>query len=81
MGISISETVTLDDVIPLVDRLSVVEREELRQILERKPPIDWKAEWEKTVAHFHQIFAKFPEAEVEADFAKALKEVRSGRVD
>lgn len=81
MGISISDAVTLDDVITLVDRLSEVEREELRQILERKSPIDWKVEWEKTVAHFHQIFAKFPEAEVEADFARALKEVRSGRAD
>ncbi len=81
MGLSISDTVTLDDVIPLVDRLSEVEREELRQFLESKPRIDWKAEWEMVVAHFHRIFAKFPEAEVEADLARALSEVRSGRVD
>jgi len=79
MGISISEAVTLTDVIPLVDRLSEVEREELRQFLESKTRIDWKTEWEKVAAYFHQIFAKFPEKEVEADLAKALSEVRSGR--
>ncbi len=81
MGISLSGVVTLDDVIPLVDRLSEVEREELRQFLASKSHIDWKVEWERVVAHFHRIFVKFPEAEVEADLAKALSEVRSGRVD
>ncbi|MGH7454563.1 MAG: hypothetical protein ACRENG_24630 [bacterium] len=81
MGISMPDVITLDEVIPLVDRLSEVEREELRQFLERKPRIDWQMEWEKTVAHFHRIFAKFPEVEVEADLAKALSEVRSGRAD
>lgn len=81
MGISISEVITLGEVIPLVDRLSEVEREELRQFLESKTHIDWKAEWEKTVAHFHQMFAKFSEKEVEADLARALNEVRSGRTD
>jgi hypothetical protein len=81
MGISVSEVVTLDEIIPLVDRLSSVEQEELRQFLEGKTRIDWKAEWEKTVAYFHQLFAKFPEEEVEADLARALSEVRSGRAD
>jgi anti-sigma factor RsiW len=81
MGISVSEVVTLREVIPLVDRLSEVEREELRQFLESKTRIDWKAEWEKTVAHFRQVFAKFSEEEVEADLSRALNEVRSGRED
>ncbi len=81
MSISVSSAITLEEVIPLVDRLSEVEREELRQFLESKTHIDWKAEWEKVVAYYHQIFAKFPEAEVEADLARALSEVRSGRAD
>ncbi|MCI0698956.1 hypothetical protein L0337_44010 [candidate division KSB1 bacterium] len=81
MGISVSEVVTLREVIPLVDRLSEVEREELRQFLESKTRIDWKAEWEKTVAHFHQIFAKFSDEEIEKDLTRALNEVRSGRAD
>jgi hypothetical protein len=81
MGISVSDVVTLEDVNPLVDRLSEVEREELRQFLESKASIDWKAEWQKAVAYFHQIFAKFPEEEVETDLARALSEVRSGRTD
>ena len=81
MGISISEVVTLGEVIPLVDRLSEVEREELRQFLESKTRIDWRAEWEKTVAHFRQVFAEFSEEEVEADLTRALNEVRSGRAD
>jgi hypothetical protein len=81
MGIFVAEPVTLDEVIPLVDRLSEVEREELRQFLEGKTRIDWKVEWEKVVAYFHTIFEKFPEEEVETDFAKALDEARSGRKD
>jgi len=81
MGISVSEVVTLGEVIPLIDRLSEVEREELRQFLESKTRIDWKAEWEKTVAHFRQIFAEFSEEEVEADLSRALNEVRSGRTN
>ncbi len=81
MGISVSEVVTLREVIPLVDRLSEVEREELRQFLESKTRIDWKAEWEKTVAHFREVFAEFSEEEVEADLSRALNDVRSGRED
>jgi len=81
MSVKVSDMVTLDEVIPLVDRLSEVEREELRQFLETKTHIDWKAEWEKTVAYFHEIFAKYSEEESEADLDRALSEVRSGRAD
>ena len=79
MSTMIAVPVTLEEVIPLVESLSEVERDALRQILESKTRIDWKAEWEKTVARFHQIFAPFSEEEVEADLAKALNEVRSGQ--
>lgn len=77
MNIRISEPITLDEVIPLVNRLSDSEREQLRHYLERQPRLDWKIEWEKTVAHFQQRFAQFPKTEVEADLARALNEVRS----
>lgn len=78
MSTAYSNSITLEEIIPLVDRLSEVERDALRQILESKTRVDWKAEWEKAVARFHQIFAKFPEDEVAMDLAKALNEVRSG---
>jgi len=81
MSIIISGAVTLEEVIPIVESLGEVEREELRQFLESKSRIDWKAEWDKVVAYFHKIFEKFPEEEVGADLERALSEVRSGRVD
>ncbi|KAA0229557.1 hypothetical protein EDS67_11020 [candidate division KSB1 bacterium] len=75
MSTDYSTPVTLEEVIPLVDRLSELEREALRQILESKAHVDWKTEWEKAVTSFHQVFMQFPEEEVEADLAKALREV------
>jgi len=81
MSISIPGSITLEEVIPLVDRLSDVEREVLRQFIESKSRIDWSAEWDKVVAQFHSAFERFSEEEVEADLARALSEVRSGRSD
>jgi len=81
MSVKIPDMVTLDEVIPLVDRLTEVEREELRQFLETKTHIDWKVEWEKTVAYFHEVFEKFSDEEIETDLDKALSEVRGGRAD
>ena len=81
MSVTISGDITLDKVIPIVDRLSEIEREELRQLLETKPKIDWQVEWDKMAAYFHTIFQKFPEQEVEADLDKALRDVRSGKAD
>jgi len=71
MYIRISEPITLDEVTPLVNHLCDIEREELRHYLERQPRLDWKTEWEKTVAHFQQRFVQFPETEVEADLTRA----------
>jgi len=81
MSITISGDITLDEVIPIIDRLSDIEQEELRQLLEAKPKIDWYSEWEKVTTYFHSIFQKFPAQEVEADLAKALSEVRSAKTD
>ena len=81
MSITVSGDITLNEVIPNTDRLSDIEQEELRQILEAKPKIDWHSEWEKVTTYFHSIFQKFPEQEVEADLDKALSEVRSGKTD
>jgi len=81
MSVIVSDEIRLDEVIPLIERLSDVEREELRQILEVKPKIDWQVEWEQAAAYFHSIFQKFSEEEVEADLDKALREVRSGKTD
>jgi hypothetical protein len=79
MRVNFVDVITLDEIIPLVDRLSEVEREELRQFLSSKPKIDWKNEWEKVVAYFHAFFQKFAEQEVISDLEKALDEVRSDR--
>jgi hypothetical protein len=79
MSVNVIDSVSLDEIIPLVDRLSEVEREELRQFLSFKPKIDWKKEWEKVVTYFHAVFQKFAEQEVISDLEKALDEVRSDR--
>lgn len=81
MSTTVSTSITLEEVIPLVESLSEVERDALRQILESKTRVDWKTEWEKAVTYFHRRFAQFPEKEVEAYLAKALREVRSGQTD
>ncbi len=39
----------------------------------------FKREWDKTLAHFHDIFANTPEEEVIRDFEEALAEVRRER--
>jgi len=81
MGISLSGDITLDEIIPIIDRLSDVEREELRQLLEAKPRINWQSEWEKVTSYFHSIFQKCPEREVQSDLEKALGEVRRAKTD
>jgi len=81
MGVQVSGEISLDLVIPLINQLSKVEQEELRQFLAAKPKIDWQAEWEAVVDYFLSIFKKFPENEVDADLKKALNEVRSAKTD
>lgn len=81
MSLTITGDITLDKIIPLIDQLSNVEREELRQFLEAKPKINWQDEWEKVVTYFQSIFIKFPEKEIKVDFNKAIKEVRLARKD
>ena len=39
----------------------------------------FREEWDKTIAHFHEIFADTPEEEVIRDFEEALTEVRRER--
>jgi len=79
MSSHVADSITLDEIIPLVDQLSEVEREELRQFLSSKPKIDWQKEWEKVVSYFHTVFEKFSEEEVIGDFDRALDEVRGDR--
>lgn len=79
MRVDTIDKITLDEIIPLVDQLSEVEREELRQFLSSKPKIDWQKEWDKLVSYFHNLFEKFAEEEVTGDFERALDEVRRDR--
>jgi len=81
MRIEVTEEITLEEVIPLVNRLSEIEREELRQFLTFKTKIDWQKEWEKVISYFHKLFEKYSEEEVINDFEKVLDEVRSDRAN
>ena len=65
-----------EEIIPAVLQLPQIEQEELRQILEKRKPLNWDEEWEKVTTRFHQAFERRPQEEVEADFQKALDEVR-----
>ena len=49
--IQIAEPITLEKLLPLIERLSKVEREQLRKFLEVDSTM-WREEWESTVAHF-----------------------------
>lgn len=77
--IQIAEPVTLEKLLPLIEKLSKAEREQLRKSLETDSTT-WREEWEGVVAHFHNAFANTPEDEVEKDLDAALAEVRHGRV-
>ena len=41
----------------------------------------FREEWDKTLAHFHDVFADIPEEEVLRDFEEALAEVRRERAE
>ena len=73
--IQIAEPVTLEKLLPLIEKLSKVEREQLRKSLETDPTT-WRKEWENIVAQFHDTFADTLEEEVTRDIEEALAEVR-----
>ena len=73
--IQIAEPVTLEKLLPLIEKLSKVEREQLRKSLETVPTM-WRKEWEHIVAQFHNAFADTPEEEATRDIEEALAEVR-----
>ena len=77
--IQIAEPVTLEKLLPLIEKLSKVEREQLRKSLETDPTA-WRKEWENIVAQFHDAFADTPEEEVTRDIEEVLAEVRHGRI-
>ena len=74
----ISESITLDKLMPLIQELSQDEREHLRKLLETDPDV-WRKKWQEIRAHFHEAFANTPEDEVIRDFDEALAEVRRER--
>ena len=76
--IQISEPITLEKLLPLIEQLPQVEREQLRKSLE-KDSTTWREEWERIAAHFHHVFADAQEGEVERDLDAALAAVRRER--
>ena len=76
--IQIAEPITLEKLLPLITKLSKVEREQLRKSLEANPTT-WRVEWESIITHFHDAFADTPEDEVVQDLDAALAEVRNER--
>ena len=77
--IQIAEPITLEKLLPLIEKLSKVEREQLRKSLETDSTA-WQEEWDSIVSQFHDAFADTPEDEVERDLDVALVEVRHERV-
>ena len=77
--IQIAEPVTLEKLLPLIEKLSKVEREQLRKSLETDPTT-WRKEWKNIVAQFHDAFADTSEEEVTRDIDEALAEVRHERI-
>ena len=73
--IQIAEPITLEQLLPLIQKLSKVESEQLRKSLEADPTT-WREEWESVVAQFHDAFADTPEDKVVWDLDAGLAEVR-----
>ena len=65
--IQIAEPITLEKLLPLIEKLSKIEREQLRKSLE-VDSTTWREEWESVVADFHNAFADTSEDEVEQSF-------------
>ena len=59
----ISEPITLEKLLPLIQKLPQVERGKLRKLLETNAGL-WRKKWENICAHFHEAFADTPEDEV-----------------
>ena len=76
--IQISEPITLEKLLPLIEQLPQVEREQLRKSLETNSTT-WREEWETIAAHFHHAFADAQEGEAERDLDAALAAVRRER--
>lgn len=77
--IQIAEPVTLEKLLPLIKKLSKVEREQLRKSLETDSTT-WREEWESIVMHFQKAFADTPEDKVVRDLDAALAEVKNERI-
>ena len=74
----ISEPITIEKLLPLIQKLPQAEREELRKLLETDADL-WREKWENISAHFHDAFFNTPEDEVIRDFDEVLAEVRRER--
>ena len=62
--IQIAEPITLEKLLPLIEKPSKVEREQLPKSLETDS-MTWQEEWESVVSQFHDAFADTPEDEME----------------
>ena len=76
--IQISEPITVEKLLPLIQRLPKIEREQLRKSLEMDSTT-WQEEWKSIVAHFQDAFADRSEEDVVRDFDAAIAEVRRER--
>lgn len=71
----ISEPITLEKLLPLIQKMPQDELEELHKLLETDSDV-WRKKWQEIRAHFHEAFADTPEDEVVRDFDEALAGVR-----
>ena len=72
----ISEPITLKKLLPLLQKLSQVEREELRKLLETEST-NWKKKRENVILHVRNAGADMPDEEALSEFNAVLAEIRS----
>lgn len=71
----ISKPITLDKLMPLIQKLSQDEREQLREFLETDLAIG-REKRENVILHSHSAGADMPDEEALSDFNAILSEIR-----
>ncbi len=73
----ISEPITLEKLLPLIQKLPQAERGKLRKLLNTGADL-WREKWENISSHFHEAFGNTPEDEVIRDFDEVLGRGQTG---
>ena len=71
-----SEPITLEELLPLIQELSQDEREQLRELLETDSAT-WGEKRGNIIIHSHSTVADMPDEDALSDFNAILAEIRS----